>query len=839
MNKLILITYSLLLSSVSLAQISSANKSSELSYFSPKEYTIGGITVSGTEFLDQDVLITIAKISKGDRIIVPGETTSNVIKHLWSQGLFDDVQLNISQIKNDTIYFDIAVKELPRVSDIQFVGIKKGDIKDLKEKLDQHKGKIINNNLLNTINVVTKKFFNEKGFLDASVKILIPKDTIQANRVNIIVNIDKKKKIRVNKVLFLGNGSFTTTKLRKYLKKTKGPFFGLFFPSKYLKDKYEEDKVNLIDKLHDQGYRDAEIIKDSVYRAKQGRVNIAITIHEGKKYYFGNINWVGNAKYPAHILSQILNVKKGDVFSDEKLSKYLHSSQQGDDVSSLYLNDGYLTFNVEPVQTKIYNDTIDLEMRVYEGPQYTISKVTVKGNEMTNDKVIMREVRTKPGQKFSKELVVRTIREISQLGIFDDQKTDVKPKPNPADGTVDIEYTVAEKPSDQVELSGGYGAGRVIGTLGLTFNNFSIQNIFNKHAYRPLPKGDGQKLSLRGQTNGSYYQSFSASFSEPWFGGKKPIYFGVSLYTSLQSSGNIYTSNIDNTSYIKLNGGSISLGRRIRWPDDYFQVNNALNIQHIELKNYNNVYLFGNGTSFNISFLQEISRNSVDAPIYPTSGSQIRLSVQATPPYSLFNGLNYKTATDAQRYQWTEYHKWKFDAQWFYRIVGKLVLKTQTQFGVLGQYNKDVGDSPFERFLLGGDGMQLNGGLQSAEIIGLRGYVNGSVIPDGANRSLAQSGSPVYNKYTMELRYPIVNNQQATLFLRTFFEAGNTWSKITDFSPFNVRRSIGVGARIFLPIFGLIGLDYGYGFDAIPGYPDANKGQFHFSIAQQLGGFNN
>lgn len=813
----------------------------EFSYLNPKEYTVGGIEIQGSEFLDPDVLITIAKIAKGDRLLVPGETTSNAIKNLWGQGLFDDIQLNVSKIQGDTIFLIINVKELRRLSEVHFKGIRKGEIKDLNEKLDVYKGKIVNDNLVSNIHVIIRKFLYEKGFIDADIHLSKRIDTLHTNQFIIDSKIQKGRKVRIKNITFSGSETFTQRKLRKFLKGVRTPFLGFLFPSKFQKDKYEESKEKLIEKLNSLGYKDAEIVSDSIQKVKKGKVNLAIKIKEGKKYYFGHISFAGNAKYSSKILSEILGIKKGEFFSDERLSKHVNSSPNGDDISSLYLNDGYLTFNVEPVQTKIYNDTIDLEIRIFEGPQYIINKVTVKGNDLTNDHVILREVRTTPGQKFSKELVVRTVREIAQLGMFDDQKTDVKPKPNPADGTVDIEYTVGEKPSDQIELSGGYGAGRIIGTLGLTFNNFSAKNLFNKKAYTPLPKGDGQKLSLRGQTNGVYYQSLSLSFSEPWFGGKKPIYLGFSLSTSLMSSSNIYTSApLATLPYIRITGGSVSLGRRIKWPDDYFQLNNTLNIQHITLNNYGSTYLFATGNAINLSVSQEVSRNSIDAPIYPTSGSYLRFSVQATPPYSLFNGLNYERATDQERYRFTEYHKWKFDAQWFYKIAGKLVLRTQARFGLVGQYNSNAVASPFERFLVGGSGMQFYGTILSAEIIGLRGYQDGSVIPVGCipNTSSVSSGSPIYNKYTLELRYPVVFSPQATIYITTFAEGGNAFLKPSDFSPFDLRRSVGMGARVFLPIFGMVGLDYGYGFDTIPGNSTANKGQFHFSIAQQLGGFN-
>lgn len=840
MNRIIYILILLFITSgTAMAQFgrpqSPAIKSSngdEFSYLNPKEYIIGGTTISGVQFLDKDVLITIAKLTPGEQITVPGDATSNAIKNLWAQGLFDDIELTVTEVRGDSIYFNIAVVERPRLTRFVLQGLRKSEVEALNEKLDDKKSKVVNENLLKSSTDIIKRYFNEKGYLYTDVTVDQLKDTSEANNVILKLTVDKGERVKVNHINFEGNKDFSDKKLKGYLKKTK-PW--IVFKRKFLRDKYEEDKRTLVAKMQEKGYRDAEIISDSIIRVSDKFVNIDIKLYEGPKYYFGNISFAGNAKYPASVLQQILGIEKGEVFSEEKLSKKLNGSPNGSDVSSLYLNDGYLTFNADPVQTKIYGDTVDLEVRIYEGPQYTINKVSLKGNDITNDKVVLREIRTKPGQKFSKEAIVRTTREIAQLGNFDEQKTDVKPIPNPADGTVDIEYTVVEKPSDQIELSGGFGGGRIIGTLGLTFNNFSARNLFNMKAWKPLPKGDGQKLSIRGQTNGKQYQSYSFSFSEPWLGGRKPIYFGISAFTSLQS--NQYYDDIpdDQISKIRLNGITFSLGQRLKWPDDYFQINHSINMQQYVLKNYPG-FLFSTGNSYNFNLTQELSRNSIDAPIYPTSGSHLKLTIQATPPYSLFNDVNYRTATDLRRYRFTEYHKWKFDSQWYQRIYGKLVLKAQAQFGFLGQYNRAVGQSAFERFKLGGDGMQGFDFLQGSEVIAMRGYSNNSIIPVGSNPNIARnSGSPIYNKYILELRHPVTVSDQATIFLLAFAEGGNTWNTFKDFTPFNVRRSAGVGARVFLPIFGLLGIDYGFAFDKIPGIADYKQG-FSFSIAQQLGG---
>ncbi|QEC78145.1 outer membrane protein assembly factor BamA [Mucilaginibacter ginsenosidivorax] len=833
-----------------LAQVSNAPRpqltkqipADSLSYLNPRDYIIGGISVSGVKYLDKDNLILLSKLTKGDRINLPGERNAEVIKKLYEQGLFDDVQLNITKINMDTVYLEIVVVERPRLSRLHITGIRKGEIEDIQKKLTDKTGKIVNENLLSTTSAIIKRHFNEKGFLNCTVTMTQRKDPGDANSVILDVKIDKKTKVKINDVIFEGNKAFSQGDLRGYLSKTRRKhWYNVFGSKKFKQDKYEEDKLNLIEKMQGKGYRDAELVSDSVWKHDDQTVNVKIKVYEGPKYYFGKVTWSGNAKYSADILERILHVKKGDVFSEDELNKRLSGpTPSNDDVSSLYLNDGYLTFNADPVQTRVYNDTVDLDIRIYEGPQYTINRVSLKGNDVTNDKVVLREIQTKPGQKFNKELLIRSAREIGQLGNFDEQKTEPKPTNiNPQDGTVDIVYNVVEKPSDQIELSGGFGGGQLVGTLGLTFNNFSLRNIFNLKAYKPLPKGDGQKLSLRGQSSGRTYQNFSFTFSEPWLGGKKPIYFALSAYTQGSSTGQYYAKTSPYYNNLRINGVGITLGKRLKWPDNYFQLNYSLNFDHYNLDNYTG-YLFSNGTSFNIKLTQELTRNSIDAPIFPTQGSNIKFTVQATPPYSMFNNVNYKVATPQERYHFVEYYKFKYDAQWFNKIVGKFVLMSQVRFGFLGMYNKEVGPSPFERFKLGGDGMQSYQFLQGSEIIGLRGYQNFSIVPEGSNENQnTNTGSTIYNKYTMELRHPVIASQSATIFLLAFAEGGNVWNNFSQFNPFNVRRSVGVGARIFLPIFGLLGLDYGYGFDKIPGAPDANRGQFHFTISQSLsGGFN-
>jgi outer membrane protein insertion porin family len=812
----------------------------DLDYFNPKEYIIADVTLTGAKYLDKDVIITLSKLTKGARIVLPGEATANAIKILWEQGLFDDVQLDVVKIEGDSVFFDIEVVERPRLSTFDILGLSKSQKTDILEKLNAKAIKtIINDNLYNTTTNTIKKYLLEKGYFFTAVTYKTKVDPNQGNHMILEVNVDKGRKVKVHEINFTGNQAFSDAKLRKFLKKTKQQaFYKIFGSGKFNKEKYEEDKKTLIAKMQDKGYRDAVILKDSVYQYSDKAVGIKLDMFEGPKYHFGNISWAGNAQYSGKQLKQILGLEKGEVFSEEKLEKKLRGSPNSDDVSSLYLNDGYLTFNVDPVQTKIYGDTVDVEIRIYEGPQYTNNRITVKGNTITNDRVVLRDVRTKPGDKFSKDLLMRSIREIGQMGNFDESKTVPTPKPNPADGTVDIEYAVEEKPSDQVELSGGFGGGNIIGTLGLTFNNFSLKNLINGDWRGATPRGDGQKLSLRGQTNGKYYQSYSFSFSEPWLGGKKPVSFGVSAFTSLQSNGLKENDSRGQQQRIRLNGVTVSLGRKLNFPDNYFQLSHALSFQQYILNNYSG-YKFNTGTAYNISLSQELSRDSRDHPVFPTGGSFFKFTIQATPPYSLLNKLNYATASDKQFYKFTEYHKWKFESQWFHKVAGKLVLKAQAQFGFLGSYNKAVGDPAFERFKLGGDGMQGFDFLQGSELIAMRGYENSAVVPSGSNVDNAQkSGSPIFTKYMLELRYPVIASPSATAFLVAFAEGGNTWNKFSEYNPFNVRRSVGIGAKIFLPIFGLLGVDYAFPLDKIPGLPNNGQKTFSFSIAQQLGGFN-
>jgi outer membrane protein insertion porin family len=805
------------------------DETTKISYIKPQEYEIAGITLSGAKFLDNVAIINLTGLVVGDTIQVPGEKISNAIKQLWKQGLFDHIEINIARIQGSLIFLDIAVKERPRLSRFSFSGIKKSEADEIREKIKLVTGKVVNENLINTTKEKIAKYYSEKGFLNAQITITEKPDTIMANSVLLKIDIQRKQRVKIHKLTITGNKAMKTSRIKRLMKETKQKgFWKIFTTSKFQEKTFEEDQVKVIEKYNQLGYRDAKVVRDTMYRYNTKSVNVELDLYEGPKYYFGNITFIGNTKYSTDYLNGILGIKKGDIYDKKVLDTRLNMNQNGRDIASLYLDDGYLFFNVTPVEKLVYNDTIDLDIVLREGPQATIDRVTVKGNEKTNDKIIIRELRTKPGQKFSRSDIIRTQRELSQLGYFDPEKLGVSPKPNPQKGTVDIEYQVQERPSDQIELSGGFGGGRAVGSLGLSLNNISLRDMM-KGKFDPLPTGDGQRLSLRVQTNGLYYQSYSFSFSEPWLGGRRPNYFTASIYRSTQSNG-IKRGESGRTA-IAINGISFSLGRRLKWPDDYFTINHTISFQQYDLNNYSN-FIFENGKSYNISYTTVFARNSVDQPIYPRSGSNISLTIQVTPPYSLFSGLDYSDISAEKKYEFIEYHKWKFDASFYTRIVGNLVLNSKAQFGFLGFYNPDIGISPFERFTLGGDGLTGYNYLTGSEVIGLRGYANNSVIPyAGYNTNV---GSPIFNKFTLELRHPITLNQQATIYGLVFIEGGNTYAQFADFAPFGLKRSAGAGVRIFLPIFGMLGLDYGYGFDEIPGNPGANRGQFHFSIGQQF-----
>jgi outer membrane protein insertion porin family len=717
------------------------------------------------------------------------------------------------------------LQERPRLSRFSFTGVSKSDADKLREKIKLVTGKIITENLIQTTKNEIRQFYIEKGFLNVDVVIDVKDEKGMVNNQMLVINVNKGRRVKIHSINFEGNTQIESAKLKRKMKNTKELyFFRLFSSSKFIDESYQEDKLKVIAEYTEKGFRDARIVFDTVVKYNHKSVDINIKIEEGPKYHFRNITWIGNTKYAARDLNKILNIYKGEVFNQKKLDEGLFGSESGRDVTSLYMDNGYLFFSVTPVEVQVDVDSIDYEMRIYEGKQATVNKITIVGNSKTNDKVILREVRTQPGQLFSRNDIIRTQRQLAQLGYFDQEKLGVNPKPNPQDGTVDIEYVVEERPSDQIELSGGWGAGQIVGTLGVTFNNFSGRNMFKKGAWTPLPSGDGQRLSVRAQTNGKYFQSYSASFTEPWLGGKKPNSLSVSVFNSIQSNGK--KKSDPGRQSINILGWSVGLGQRLRRPDDYFNIYHEFNYQYYVLQNYSSSFLFSDGYSNNISFQETISRNSVDAPIYPRVGSQFNFTIQLTPPYSLFNGKDYTYSTDQEKYKYIEYHKWKFGASWFTPLAfNKLVLNIRANFGFLGYYNETIGQSPFERFYLGGDG--LSGfSLDGREIIAQRGYPNNSLNPPG--------GGTIYDKYTFELRFPLSLNPAATIYMLGFLEGGNAFNLWKSYSPFDIKRAAGGGIRIFLPMFGLLGLDWGYGFDNLPGSKNANGGEFHFTIGQQF-----
>lgn len=838
----------------------------DIDYRIPKEYEIGGITISGVKFLDENVLLMLSGLAVGDKISVPGDEITSAIRKLWKQGLFENIKISATKVQDDLIFLDINLVERPRLSKFRFVGINRSDADNLREKINLSRGDVVTENLLKRTEYKIKKYFVGKGFLNVDIAIKQEADTAALNKVILNINIRKNNRVKIREIEFIGNDNVHKGTLKRSMKETKEksklrPFheidkflfttlrdvtfhnndfdieatlrdytqdrlkFSIFKSSKYIASLYKDDKVGIIDKYNELGYRDAAIIEDSVIRNNDKTIDLRIKLKEGPKYFFRDITWAGNTKFDSDQLSKILRIEKGEVYNQKKLETNLYGSMEGLDISTLYMDDGYLFFNATPVETNVDNDSIDIQIRIYEGKQATIEKVILKGNTRTNDHVVYREIRTRPGELFSRSKIMRTQRELAQLRYFNAETMGVNPIPDPQKGTVDIEYQVEETSTDQIELSGGWGYNRFIGTLGLSFNNFSAKNIFNWDSYKPLPSGDGQRLSLRAQATGKLYQNYSVSFTEPWLGGKKPNSLTVSLYRSVIRS--FYQTEETKDSKMVINGASAGIGRRLQWPDDYFTLYTGIRYQSYKFKDYNFMG-YTDGFSNNINLNIVLGRSSIDAPIFPTSGSDLSLNLEATPPYSWFDGRDdYAGLNNSEKYKWIEYHKWKFKYSWYTGLAGKLVLNSKAQFGILGNYNTKLGDTPFERFYLGGDGMTGYANFDSREIIALRGY---------EDRSLTNAnGATVYNKYTLELRYPLSLNPNATIYGLTFVEGGNSWEKFRDFNAYDIKRSAGLGLRLFLPMLGgLLGFDWGYGFDPPVGSTEASRGQFHFSINQSI-----
>lgn len=842
----------------------------------PKKYKITAIKVTGNSFFDENLLTSIANINIGDEVVLPGgDLFSKAITKLWAQNYFSDVEIYITKLEDKNIEIEIAVTERARLSNFLFRGVSKSDAEDLTGKTGLVRNRVITENMKISAIEAIKKFYAEKGFQNAQVKILEKSDTTYENTLLLDFVIDKGPKVRINNINFGGNtveAGLLKKKLKDTHEKSRLTLFPVFDEPKivktqrysfeqYMKEKgfltftktkkvldpyarikfsgakfdtkkYEDDKDNILDYYNSLGYRDATIVNDTVYYNANGHLNIDIKVSEGRRYYFGNITWRGNTKYADSILTAILGIRKGDIYNLETLNKKLGKSAtpEGGDISGLYQDDGYLFFNTDPVETAVYNDTIDYEIRIIEGPQATIKNIRIYGNDRTKEHVIRRELRTIPGEKFSRTDLMRSQREIAQLNYFNQEKIGIDPRPNPDDGTVDINYTVEEKSSDQLELSAGWGGYiGLTGTLGVSFNNFSIRNIWKKQAWDPLPMGEGQKLSIRVQSNGKAFRSYNFSFTEPWFGGKKRNALTFSVFNTKYGqtydyATGMYDPSAADTKYISTTGATISLAKQLKWPDDFFSLSFGLNYTRYKLSNYaidpTNLPGFDNGNVNNLNLKIALQRSSIDQPLYPKSGSTFLLSLQVTPPYSL---LNTGIATSANPYKWIEYHKWRMNGEWFVPL-GKphgedrnkqFVIRAAAKFGYLGRFNKDIKISPFERFQVGDAGLSNQFALLGYDIIAHRGYPvyensNPRINPD---QQRASQYFTIFNKYSVELRYPLSLNPSSTIYALGFYEAANGWYTIKDYNPFKLRRSVGLGMRFFLPMFGLLGFDYGVGLD--------------------------
>ena len=817
--------WALLLTLVSFTTTAQVVQNGDFGLIPGIDYEVAGITVSGAQDLDPNVVIMLTNIRVGDNIQFPDPKISDAIRTLWRQQLFENITFSVVNKSGRKVYLDIRLQELPKMSKYFITGVKKSWKDDIREELDLRAGKVVNENLVVMSRNKIQSYFREKGYLNATVDITQERDSSFNNAVILGFRVKPGSRVKIGEIVFVGNESVSDKVLLKAMKNTKMKGKAIFKVSKLRKKEYSEDMRALVAKYNSMGYRDARIIRDTNYRIDEELINIEITLEEGRKYYFGDITFVGNTKYDTPLLSSILKINRGDIYNSQHLNERVSFDPNGNDVASIYLNNGYLFSQVVPIEKNVQNDTIDIEVRIQEGRQATIRKVSITGNERTNDHVIYREVRTRPGDLFSKAMIQRTIRELSQLGYFDQTQIGVNPVPDPQTGTVDLEYTVVEKSTSQLELQGGWGANRVVGTLGLNFNNFSAKNVGNKRAWQPLPTGDGQTINIRAQSNGLYFQSYNASFTEPWLGGKKPNSFTGTIYHNVQSNG--VQASDPNRQSLLITGINFGLGQRLKWPDDYFTLYQGLEFRRFNLNNFPTGFLnYNKGISNNVNYKFTLGRNNTDVPIFPTRGSQISFAAELTPPFSLLrDDIDYKSLSSEERFKLVEYHKWKLNADWFAPITSKFVIRTHGEFGYLGSYNKDLGLPPFERFYVGGDGL-ANFVIDGREIIGLRGYTNNSITPGG--------GGALYNKYVFEMRYIIANNPSAQVFPLIFMEGGNNYDNFWDYRAFNLKRSAGAGLRIYMPMFGLMGVDVAYGFDPEPNGATASGWQTHFIIGQQF-----
>ena len=820
---------------------------------SPREYSLAAVVVDGVVHLDHEMIIQKSGLIRGEKIAIPGDKISRAITNLWEQGLFSDVEIIKEKTQGTNIFLRIKLKERERMSRYSFSGVSKSEADQLRDDLDLYSGKIITDALLMKVKNISKNYFVGKGYLKAKATITSKMDTLVNNSKIVKINVDKGTRLKINEIIVSGNSALSNDKIKRLMKETKEKRWYRFFKrSKFQYSLFDQDKITIIDKYNEMAHRDAEILFDTIYDFDEKSINIEITIDEGNQYFIRSVNWSGNQKYSSGLLDTVLGIKKGDKYNKATLDTKLFMNPNGTDISSLYMDDGYLFFQVNPIEKRIDFDSVDLEIKIYEGKQARIKNINVSGNTKTSDHVILRDMYTHPGDLFSRDAIIRTQRQLAQNGYFDPEKLAVNPLPNPNDGTVDIEYVVEERPNDQIELSGGWGNNSLVGTLGVTFNNFSAKKLFKKGSWSPLPSGDGQRLSIRAQSSGYFFQSYNMSFTEPWLGGKKPNSFTISAYHSLQSYDRKFLLDTndaegnrienDNRRIIRITGVSLGLGKRLKWPDDYFSVYYEAGYQFYELNNFGNVFSFSDGFVNNPYLKWNISRNSLDQTIYPRTGSSISLTIKTSVyPYSKVNGFtDHSLLSDQEKFRYLQYNKFKFTTSWFTPISKnkKLVVNARLGFGLLNGWNKDLGAPPFERFYLGGSG--LSGfNLDGREIIALRGYDDQSMS--------SNTGDRLISKYTLELRYPVSLNPSATIFLLSFMEAGNSWNDYKKYNPFQVKRSAGVGVRIFLPMFGLLGLDYGFSFDPLDagaqGEVNHNsqiqakgyRGQFHFTMGMNIG----
>lgn len=801
-------------------------------------YVLGGLDISGNTPYTAKQIMRFTGLQIGEEIEIPGAKINNAIKKLWRQKLFSDVEFYVTKTEGNKVFLRINLVGLPKIEDVNFVGEKKSRIKDFTEENNLKKGEKITQNLVNQTKININNFYTEKGFPDANVDFKTRPDEVIKRSEDVTIKIDKGERVKVKEIYISGNENVRSRKLiNKAFKNTKPTWFTkTLSSSKLIPEKYEEDKASLIDVYKGFGFRDAKIVWDSVQRISSDRYIVKIKVEEGRRYYLGDVEFVGNSVYSTDLLERVFSYKKGDAYDAVGINKKISGSEKDDDISTLYLDNGYLFSNITPIERSVKNDTIDLEIRVQEGEQATWDKVTFTGNIQTHDHVIARELMTRPGELFSKSDIKRTYYKLGALGFFDPQQITQDIQPNPDTNTVDIEWGLAPKSSSQIELQGGYGGGRFIGTLGLTFQNFSIGNLFKGKQWRPVPLGDGQQLSLRAQA-GSYYSNYSLSFTEPWIGGSKPTALSLSIYNS--NYGSISSSS---DSKLTIWGASVGLNKLLSWPDDYFRLSQTVSYQNYSYNDYsffnNGIISLQNGSANNLAYTIGISRLSAGPdPVFPQNGSDFNLSVKLTPPFSLFNNKDYERLREdedyEEMYKWLEYYKIQFSGNWYKEILGKMVLRTGVEFGYLGSYNNDVGISPFERFYVGGTGLSANR-FDGREIVPLRGYEDFTNSGGSSSDVTPLGGGIVYDKFLMELRYPITMGQQAKIFALTFFEAANTWDDHREFKPFELKRSAGVGIRVFMSAFGMLGFDFGYGYDPYLNGTEPSGWQTHFIFGQQF-----